>query len=213
MLRTFIRFSEVEDCQNPCVEDSTCFNSSPNYESTLPAIAGDVFKFIVNKSDANFWDAQHIGIGIAQDCGPFIQNVGTVEQSETQYFITATIPVLQGPHRFVIYNALNITLFSFTPETSLDACDAIATFEIPNSPGESFEWSIDGINYQESSTFTGLCMEPIIVYVRIVGDACTSGEKEFDLSFSDCQYSGFTVADMADIYLFQVSNCTFNDFV
>lgn len=213
MLRTFIRFEQTNYCgDRECPDDSVCFNSSPQYESVLPAIEGDVIKFIVDKSEADFWDSQHMKIGIADECGIFIQEVGTVEQGGSQYFISATVPDLIGPHRVVLYNSLNIQLLAITPETSPGACDAIVTFEIPTAPAEDFEWSLDGLTYQESSTFTGVCQEEITVYVRVVGEDCTVGEVDFDLTLGDCDYSGFTWADMANYYYFQIGQCTFNDF-
>lgn len=217
MLRTFIRFEEVSYCgERECPEDTTCFNSYPNYESSLPAMEGDVIKFIVDKSEANFWDSQHLKIGIADECGTFIEDVGTIVQGGSQYFITATVPALLGPHRFVIYESLNIELLSIIPETSPGACDATVTFEIPNAPAQSFEWSLDGVTYQDSSTFTGVCEELLTVYVRIEGETCTSGEVDIDLSPVVCgDYEGFTLQQVIDsgVYLAQVLDCTLDDFI
>lgn len=214
MLRTFIRFGQVNYCgDRECPVDETCFNSSPEYESSLPAIEGDSIKFIADKSEFDFWDAQHMKIGISDECGVFIQECGVVEQGGSQYFITATVPVLTGAHRFVLYNSLNIQLLSIFRNDV--GCGGVVTFEIPTAPAEIFEWSADGENWQESSTFTELCLEGVItIYVRIQGEECTVGEVGFDFDPINClDYKGWTLQQFQDagIRLFQMYDCLLED--
>jgi hypothetical protein len=214
MLRTFIRFSTGSLCNDPECVESSCFNLAPEYETALPAIYQDEIKFIVDKSDANFWDAQHLKVAIADECGNYIQDAGTIEQGGGQYFVTVTVPDLTGPHRIIIYNSVQVNLISITPESSPGACDAIVTFEIPEAPTENFEYSLDGTTFQSSSTFTGVCQELLTVYVRIVGETCTCGEVNIDISPLDCtDYSGWTLQQFQDagIKLFQLYDCTLDD--
>lgn len=179
--------------------------------SCIKIVTKVVIKFIVDKSQANFWDSQHLKIGIADECGTFIEDVGTIAQGGSQYFVTATVPALLGPHRFVIYEDLYIIVLSFTNETTPGACDAIITFEIPSAPAESFEWSSDGENWQESSTFTDLCLVETTFYVRVAGETCTSGELTLDLTPGDCIYDEPYLADLADDDLYTAYNCYLND--
>ena len=217
MLNTFLRFESANFCtEQTCVEESTCFNSDPEYTTVLPAIQGDEIKFIVAKSDVTFYAAEHLEICIADECGNVIEASGTIEEGDTQLFVTALVPgdLANGLYTFVFRRNLQIDLISITPETSPGACDAIVTYEIPSAPAQVFEWSLDGITYQSSSTFTGVCQEPITVYVRVVGDTCDSGEVDFDLTPLDCSlYQGWTLQQFQDagIRLFQMYDCLLSD--
>lgn len=216
MLNTFIRLTQVSYCTDQeCQEDEQCFSSSPVYELAIPAKPSDVIAWIEDKSSANYWAAEHLRIGLADSCGNIVvEDIGTVEESESQYYLSATIPsdTIDGGYTLVIYHKLTIEVFSFTNNSATEVCDGSITFEIPNEPAESFEWSLDGETFQESSTFTGLCFDGILtVFVRVVGDTCTSGETEIDATPGDCIYDEPYLADLADDYLYTAANCYLND--
>jgi hypothetical protein len=214
MLNTFIRLTPVSYCtEQECQEDEQCFSSAPVYELALPAKPSDVIAWIEDKESADFWAAEHLRIGLADSCGNIVvEDIGTVEESDSQYYFSATIPsdTVDGGYTLVIYRQVTIEVFSFTPNTG--PCDGSITFEIPNEPAESFEWSLDGETFQESSTFSGLCFDGIIlVYVRVVGESCISGETEIDATPGSCIYDEPYLADLADDYLYSAYNCYLND--
>lgn len=218
MLNTFIKLTPVSYCtEQECEEETQCFGASPVYELALPAKPSDLFAWIEEKENANFWDSTHLKVALADSCGNvLVEDIGTVEQSDSQYYISATIPedTENGGYTFVIYRDLVIQLFSFTPESSPGACDASVTFEIPNEPAESFEWSLDGETFQESSTFNNICQELLTIYVRVVGDTCLSGQKDIDIEPVNClDYKGFTLQQMKDsgVLLLQIYDCLLSD--
>lgn len=219
MLNTFIKLQTVSYCtEQECQEEEQCFSSAPVYELALPAKPSDVIAWIENKDSYDFWDAEHLRIGLADSCGNIVvEDIGTIAESDTQYYFSATIPAdtVDGGYTLVIYQQLTIEIISITPETSPGACDASVTFEIPNEPAESFEWSLDGETYQESSTFNGVCQDQTLtVYVRIVGQECTSGEIEEDIRPVDCsEYQGWTLQQFQDagIKLFRIYHCLLSE--
>lgn len=90
------------DAYKPC-------NTDEGYE--IPAKQGDTLKFIIDKSEIDHKgaDATNLRIGLA-NCGVLIvDNVGSIIESDNQYFITANIPtnVSDCTYNFVIYNVIN----------------------------------------------------------------------------------------------------------
>ncbi len=217
MLKTFIRFEETNYCEDQACSDSTvCFSGDPVEDYALILKPADEIKFIIDKSQAGFYAAEHLLLNIADECGNIIEVAGTIEESEDQYFCTFTVPELTGQHTLTIERNVLVYLSSFTPETNPGDCDAEITISINNPPTSLFEYSVDGINYQESTTFTGLCQEPLTIYVREQGDTCDSGITNIDISPVVCgDYEGATLQDVIDdgIYLGQVLGCTLDDFI
>jgi hypothetical protein len=219
MLNTFIKFNQVGYCEaQECEVVTPCLSSDEYIESFLPAKPSDVIKVIVNKSDASSYGAEHLAIYLADDCGTVldIELEYTIEESTTQYFISVTIPVdLKGIYRIAIVRNLQISISSYTPESTEGACDGIITFEILNAPAQVFEWSIDGVNYQESSTFTDVCLDQIITaYVRVQEDECNSGEAQFDFTTIDCELlNDLYLFDLIDVELSKLRDCYLNDWL
>jgi hypothetical protein len=213
MLRTFFVFKEAGCDPIDCTSESCSF---PRYESALPAIQNDVVKFILSKNEYNFWAAKHLEVVLVDLCGENEQElVHTISETVDQYFITATIPNIVGAYRFAIKANIKISVVSFTNETSPGACDAILTVEIQDAPAEVFEFSVDGINWAISSTFTDLCVtEDILVQARIQGDTCPVGQLIVGFSVGDCSSVNEPyLYDFKDEYLYVWKNCELNDFI
>lgn len=219
MLKTFIRFTEVDYCDTEnqtCTDTEVCFSSDPVYDNLLILKPDDEIKFIIDKSQALDFAAQHLVLNIADECGNIIETTGTIEESELQYFCTFTVPVSTGSYTLVVSQNVQVFLSEFTPESSEGACDAEITVDIENPPALLFEYSIDGVNYQSSPTFAGVCQENLTIYVREQGYTCDSGITNINISQIECgDYEGAALQDVIDdgIYLGQVLNCTLDDFI
>lgn len=112
-MNQFIRFTaknyeltEQEDCIANDSADESC---GVDEEYKIPAKPGDVFKFIINKSDVDYSGAQVSDLRIAlTKCGVLVADViGTIEEGDEQLFISATLPEdLEDAdcYQFVIYS-------------------------------------------------------------------------------------------------------------
>lgn len=111
-------------------------------------------------------------------------------------------------------NPMIISITSFNNETSIGAEDADVTFAVSGGVAP-FLWSIDGINFQSSSTFTGLTAGTYTVTVKDV-NLLISTETYVVYTDADCSfYQGFTIDQFAadGVLLIELYNCTVNDLI
>ncbi len=221
MLKTFIRFSPVDYCletNEECVVIPETEHCEDYFDSVIPAKAEDVISFILDKAEYNlFINAIHLRAALTS-CGIVTElEIGEFSESTSQYFITCTLPTgtVNGSYEITIYKNYQMEITAFTPETSDGACDATFTVEIISQPAIDFEFSIDGITWNDTGVFAGLCMQPYTIYTREVGDTdCISGTLLFDASPLVCSdYKGFTLQEFIDsgIWMTQLAECTIDD--
>lgn len=115
MLKRFVRFTPtnyiLED-QTECLsEESSECDQSEQYP--LPAHSGDVLKWIMEKTEVTYSGAQasDLRIGLT-NCGVLVNsNAGTIVESETHLYCTATLPndLPEGCYEFVIYSIFDPT--------------------------------------------------------------------------------------------------------
>lgn len=187
---------------------------------SLPVVNGDVIRWVMDKSEVDY-DGDSISnlrIGITQDGVLIQEDVGTIIEYEDQLFCTATIPCLKDcEYEFVVYriDVIDYIGVVITPPTLPELCDgqiqAVVTLGSP-----PYEYSLDGINWQSSDTFTNLCAENYTVYAR--DQDCSLGTKPAFLDTVDCgMFKGYTLQQVIDlgITLGQLisAGCTLCDFV
>lgn len=221
MLKTFIRFTEVDYCiesQDECLVESVSETCEEVFETKMIAKASDVISFIVSKAEYDvFINSIHLKAALTS-CGIVTQlDIATIEQSTSQYYFTCTLPsdLENGEYEITIYKDYQLQVIAFTPETSEGACDGTFTVEVISAPAIDFEFSIDGINWNDTGVFTGICSTEYTIYVREVGDTdCTSGSLTFDAVTLDCaDYKGWTLQQFIDsgIFMIQLQHCTIED--
>jgi hypothetical protein len=221
MLINFIRFSSVDYCiegqTEPIVLEETEY-CGEHYETKMIGKAGDVIAFIIDKSEVEtFIDAIHLSVALTSNGILTELDIATVADSEAQYYITATLPIdlIDGEYEITILKNYVMQVISFTPETSLNACDATFTVEVVDAPAINFEFSINQIDWISDGVFAELCMEEYTIYVREEGDeTCIYGTLDFNASPLDCgEYEGFTLQQVIDTgkFLSQFYNCTLDD--
>lgn len=221
MLKTFIRFSPVDYCietEAECVEVTEVEYCEDHFDSVIPAKEADVIAFIIDKAEQNiFINAIHLKAALT-NCGIVEQlDIATIEDSTTQYYVTATLPnpLSNGSYEITIYKDYQMFISAFTPETSDGACDGAFTVEVQNPPAIDFEFSLDQISWNDTGVFTGICAEPYTIYVREVGDTdCISGSLSFDATLLVCSdYKGYTLQQFIDsgIFMIQLKDCTIAD--
>ena len=221
MLKTFIRFSEVDYCiesQDECLEEVSTNNCEEYFETKMIAKASDVISFIVSKSDYELYiNSIHLKAALTS-CGIVTElDIAAIEQSDSQYYFTCTLPsdLENGEYEITIYKDYQLQILDFTPETTDGACDATFTVGVISAPAIDFEFSIDGISWNDTGVFTGLCAQEYTILVREVGDTdCTSGTLTFETVPLDCSdYKGWTLQQFIDsgIFMIQLKDCTIED--
>lgn len=217
MLKTFIRFTPTDPCILPC-GDSAVVCGTPYYNSALPAKASDTISFIVNKADYNlFVDKEHLYIALSK-CGELVELASfSIEQSATQYYITCILSsgISDGGYELILFIKYKLIVYSFFPETSPGACDAIVGLAVDTPPAVVFVYSKDGVTWNESATFTGLCMQPFTFYVKEEGDDdCTKTSIQFNATPVVCgSLSGDYLQQFENYLLTQLSNCELHDMI
>lgn len=184
----------------------------------LPVKNSDVIKWVMDSSEVLYNDdlVENLQIGITQKGVLVAENIGTITEFGDQLFCEATIPCLTDcEYEFVIYRKDIIDYIGvvITPPSSPSACDGSiqAVVSLGTTP---YEYSLDGITWQLSDTFTGLCALEYTVYAR--DSDCSQGTKPAYLLPVNCgDFKGFTLQQIIDlgITLGQVLDCTLCDFV
>lgn len=218
MLKTFIRFTQTTDfCVLPCGDNSTVCRT-PYYDSVIPAKASDAISFIVNKSDYNlFIGKEHLYVALSK-CGELVELASfSIEQSTTQYYITCVLSseISDGAYELILFIKYKLIVYSFIPETSPGACDAIVNLAIDTPPAVVFVYSIDGVTWNESAVFAGLCMQSFTFYVKEEGDDdCTKTSIEFNATPIDCgSFQGDYLQQLDNYFITQLSNCYLSDMI
>ncbi len=184
----------------------------------LPVKNSDVIKWVMNSSEVLYNDdlVENLQIGITQKGVLVAENIGTITEFGDQLFCEVTIPCLiDCQYEFVIYrkDVIDYIGVIITPPTTPEACDGTiqAVVALGTAP---YEYSLDGVTWQSSDTFTGLCAQQYTVYVR--DSDCSQGIKPAYLLPINCgDFQGFTLQQVIDlgITLGQVLACTLCDFV
>ena len=153
MLKTFIRFTEVDYCiesQDECLVESVPETCEEVFETKMIAKASDVISFIVSKAEYDvFISSIHLKAALTS-CGIVTQlDIATIEQSTSQYYFTCTLPsdLENGEYEITIYKDYQLQVIAFTPETSEGACDGTFTVEVISAPAIDFEFSIEDENF------------------------------------------------------------------
>lgn len=111
---------------------------------------------------------------------------------------------------WTVVDGLLLSISSFTNPSDDETCDGEVELSASGGTGP-FTYSIDGINYQPSTTFTALCYGQ--EYTFWVKDS-KGVTKSIVFQFQDCsQFANSEAFDIKDIYAFEISNCEAFDFV
>lgn len=219
MLTTFIKFTPTNDfCELPCGNDEVVLCRDNFYESNIIAKKSDTISFIISKSEYNlFIDKVNLFVALSR-CGEFVAvSEFTILESVSQYYITCILPsyLTNDSYQLILFVKYKLVVYSFIPETSPGACDAIVNLAVENPPAVSFVYSKDGINWFDSSTFTGLCMQPYNFYVKENNDDdCTLESIIFNATPVDCgDFAGDYLQQLNDYFLTQLANCELFDMI
>jgi len=109
-------------------------------------------------------------------------------------------------------NPMIISITSFDNESGMGAEDGTVTFGVSGGTGP-YTWSIDGINYQASSTFTGLA-GGVYTVTAIDSNGLISTDSYTVYTNVDCSdYEGSTIDDLiaSGVLLIELYNCTLDD--
>ena len=111
---SFIRFIPAQYLlQNQTEPLDLPENDCQDEEYAMPAKRGDKLMFIVDKSafNNNGSDVADLKVGLTNNGVPVSggTNIGTVEESKYQYFVTVTIPenIMFSCYNLVIYNGID----------------------------------------------------------------------------------------------------------
>lgn len=210
--------SELYPIDNPLCDRWNTEETTDYYP--LPVIHNDLIAWVMEADEVlyNGEQLEDLRIGISKD-GVLIQgDLGTITQFGTQLFCEATLPcVTDCEYEFVIYriDVIDYIGVIVTPPSTVGACDGSvqAVVQLGTPP---YEYSLDGITWQLSDTFTGLCAQDYILYAR--DQDCSQGLKGVFLKTIDCSlFHGKTLQQVVDtgITLGQVisSGCILCDFL
>jgi hypothetical protein len=112
-----------------------------------------------------------------------------------------------------VYTAITGTAVVIN-ESAVDECDGEAT--ITASGGTApYTYSLDGITYQASNVFVGLCDGDYVVTIKDSLDHLGTVDFTIFENVVCGDYDGFTLQQMIDsgITLGQLYNCTLNDLI
>jgi gliding motility-associated-like protein len=125
----------------PNLQDETLY-ICPNSNLILDAGTG-----FVNYNWTTTETTQQITINQQGNYKVTVTNVDGCEKTKTFFVLDSNIPII---------NSVNVTDFSGTNNT----------LEITTAASGNFEYSLDGINYQDNSIFTNVYPNEYVVYVR-----------------------------------------------
>lgn len=110
---------------------------------------------------------------------------------------------------WTVEDALVLDILSFINPTTSGSDDGEVTLIATGGSG-IYTYSIDGVTYQASDTFTDLPYGTYTFYVRDSRNVVTT----IEFTFRDClDYAGSEAEDVLDIIAFEVKECEANNFV
>jgi hypothetical protein len=109
-----------------------------------------------------------------------------------------------------VVDGIELTIDNYTSPTTEEADDGeVVLLASGGTPG--YTYSIDGVTYGASATFTGLSYG--IVYTFYVKDS-NGVIESIEFQFIDCSaYAGSEAADLVDILAYEIKDCEANNFV
>lgn len=223
MLKNFIRFSALNKCipyEGAC--DPVVYECPPKAVYKMPAKPSDIIKFVIERAQVNGYTEGMLKASLVK-CGELVyDNIGTFEEAGPQLFVTVEIPgdAPDCDYQIVISLDFKLKIVDYAPESEepCSAAVALGIEGIDGFPVGDYLYSKDGINFQSSPLFEGICSDLEYTFYIKYGDfTCLAGDPlTIDFAGLGCgNYAGTTIQDLIDlnVYGFQIDNCTGNDFI
>jgi hypothetical protein len=170
-------------------------DTSFNEVSLTAEVSGDFYTYTVN------FEALGITEGCYEICVYDIGSVGTNLVTNGTFNTN-----LSG---WTVIDALVLDIDSYTPPTGEFATDGEVVLLAAGGTGP-YTYSIDGVAYQASATFTGLSFG--IEYTFYVKDA-NNVIDTLEFRFIECgDFANSFLFDISDIKLYEISGCYLADF-